>query len=106
MKQRFIALVNALAVFAALLFVWQLIISIFRVPAFMLPSPRAVASAAGRRFPALLGATEITAVESGGGLAASIIVGVLVALIFAQSRWVRQTLPIVRYSASPAPSLP
>jgi NitT/TauT family transport system permease protein len=92
MKQRLITLGNAAAVFGALILGWQLIIWIFHVPAFMLPSPWAVGSTAGRRFPALLGATEITAVESGGGLAASILVGVLVALIFAQSRWVRRML--------------
>ena len=55
--------------------------------------------------PSLLIALEITAEESAGGLVASIVVGVLIALIFAQSRWVRrmlypytlllQTVPIV-----------
>jgi NitT/TauT family transport system permease protein len=59
----------------------------------------------GQRFPSLLTSTAITAVESLGGLLASIVVGVIVALIFAQSRWVRkmlypytillQTVPIV-----------
>jgi NitT/TauT family transport system permease protein len=32
----------------------------------------------------------ITAAEAAGGLAASVVVGVLIALVFAQSRWVRQ----------------
>ena len=46
----------------------------------------------GARFPSLLNSLAITAEESAGGLAASIVVGVLVALVFAQSRWVRKML--------------
>jgi len=92
MRQRLVTLANALAVFVGLLILWQLIIWIFRVPAFMLPSPWAVARAVGNRFPSLLSSTLITAEESLGGLIASIIVGVIVALLFAQSRWVRKML--------------
>ena len=44
------------------------------------------------RFPSLLTSLAITAEESAGGLVASIVVGVLVALLFAQSRWVRRML--------------
>jgi NitT/TauT family transport system permease protein len=105
MKQRLVTLLNALAVFAALLVVWQLILLIFRVPAFMLPSPWAVAHAVYDRFPSLMNAFVITAGEATGGLAASVVVGVVVALVFAQSRWVRnmfypytillQTVPII-----------
>jgi NitT/TauT family transport system permease protein len=105
MKQRLMTLVNALAVFAALLILWQLILWVFKVPRFMLPAPWAVARAVVARFSSLLTSLEITAEESLGGLIASIVVGVLVALVFAQSRWVRkmlypytillQTVPIV-----------
>jgi NitT/TauT family transport system permease protein len=108
MKRRLVTAANALAVFAALLLVWQLILWIFRVPAFMLPSPWAVAAAVVERFPSLLSSFAITAEEAGGGLLLSIAVGVGVALIFAQSRWVRrmlypwtlllQTVPIVAIS--------
>jgi len=105
MKQRLITAANALAVFGALLVLWQAILWIFRVPAFMLPSPWAVARAVVARLPSLLASLAITAEESAGGLIASIVVGVVIALIFAQSRWVRrmlypytillQTVPIV-----------
>jgi NitT/TauT family transport system permease protein len=105
MKQRFMTAANALAVFAALLAVWQLVLWIFRVPPFMLPSPWAVAKAVAARFPSLVGSFAITAEEAVGGILLSIIVGVGVALVFAQSRWVRrmlypwtlllQTVPIV-----------
>jgi NitT/TauT family transport system permease protein len=105
MRQRLSTLADAVGVFAALLMLWQLILWIFHVPPYMLPSPWAVARAVGARFPSLLAALAITAVESGTGLVASIVVGVIVALFFAQSRWVRrmlypytillQTVPIV-----------
>ena len=105
MKRRFLPLVNAVCVFAALLLLWQSILWIFNVQPFMLPSPWAVAHAVVRRFPALLTSLSITAEEAGAGLIASVVVGVIIALIFAQSRWVRrmlypytillQTVPIV-----------
>jgi NitT/TauT family transport system permease protein len=105
MKQRLTTLANALAVFAVLLLLWQLVLWIFHVPRYMLPSPLAVARSVANRFPSLLTSFVITAEESAGGLAASIVFGVLIALIFAQSRWVRrmlypytlllQTVPIV-----------
>jgi len=105
MKKHLVALGNAVLVFVALLVLWQLVLSIFRVPRFMLPPPLAVARALIARFPSLLTSFSITAEEAAGGLVASIAVGVLVALIFAQSRWIRrmlypytillQTVPIV-----------
>jgi NitT/TauT family transport system permease protein len=105
MRRRVVTVANALTVFAALLLLWQLILWIFRVPPFMLPSPWAVAKALVARFPSLLQSFAITAEEAVGGILLSIIVGVGVALIFAQSRWVRrmlypwtlllQTVPIV-----------
>src|ERR1700683_4964911 len=92
MRQRLITLANAVAVFATLLAVWQVVLWIFKVPPYMLPSPWAVARAVVARFPSLLNSLAITAAESLGGLIASIIVGVLIALFFAQSRWVRRML--------------
>ena len=105
MRGRLLTLANAAAVFGALLLLWQLVVWMFRVPAYMLPPPWAVAKAVSRRLPSLLTALAITAGEAGGGLVASIGVGVSVALVFAQWRWVRrmlypytlllQTVPIV-----------
>src|SRR5580658_5333413 len=105
MKQRAITVLNALAVFGALVVLWQIILWIFHVPPYMLPSPWAVVRAVGARFPSLINALSITAEESAGGLAISVILGVVIALIFAQSRWIRkmlypytlllQTVPIV-----------
>jgi NitT/TauT family transport system permease protein len=105
MKKQAIAAFNALAVFGALLILWQIVIWIFHVQPYMLPPPGAVARAVGARFPSLLTSLAITAIESAGGLAASVVFGTLIALVFAQSRWVRkmfypytlllQTVPII-----------
>ena len=92
MRQRTVTALNALAVFVVFLVSWQLVLWIFRVPAFMLPSPWAVVRAVGARFPSLLNSLAITAEESAGGLLASVLIGVIVALVFAQSRWVRKML--------------
>jgi NitT/TauT family transport system permease protein len=105
MKRLLITVVNALAVFAGLLVLWQFVLWIFKVPPFMLPSPLAVGRAVVRRYPSLLDSLVITAEESAGGLIASTVIGVVIALFFAQSRWVRkmfypytlllQTVPII-----------
>jgi NitT/TauT family transport system permease protein len=84
------AMINALVVFAALLVFWQIAIWVFHVQPYMLPAPWAVARAVGARFPSLLNSLAITAEESAGGLVASVVFGVIIALLFAQSRWVRQ----------------
>jgi NitT/TauT family transport system permease protein len=104
-RQHLLTVANALAVFVALLILWELVLWVFKVPHFMLPSPWAVAQAVVARFPSLVASTVITAEESLGGLIASIVMGVIVALFFAQWRWVRkmlypytillQTVPIV-----------
>ena len=92
MKKHLATLGNAIAVFVALLAFWQLALWIFHVPRIMLPPPLAVAKALFARFPSLLTSLSITAREAAGGLLASIVVGVLIALIFAQSRWIRRML--------------
>jgi NitT/TauT family transport system permease protein len=105
MRNRLLTLLNALGVLAALLLLWQVLIWVLRIPSFMLPSPVAVAKTVVSRFPSLVTSFLITASAAAGGLLASIAVGVLIALIFAQSPWLRrmflpytillQTVPIV-----------
>lgn len=91
-KQKLIIFANSLAVFAALLTLWQVILWIFRVPSFMLPSPWAVARAVSVRLPSLATAFVTTGEEALGGLLMSIVAGVAIALLFAQSRWIRRML--------------
>jgi NitT/TauT family transport system permease protein len=105
MKKHVSTLLNALAVFVSLLLLWEGAGYVFHLPPYMLPSPLAVGRAIVGRFPSLVASLAITAEEAAGGLIASIIVGLVIALVFAQSRWVRrmlypytillQTVPIV-----------
>jgi NitT/TauT family transport system permease protein len=89
MKKRWLV-TNSLIVFACLLFIWQGIVVLGHLPPYILPGPLAVAAALRDRYPSLLSSLWITALEATSGLLSSIIVGVVVAMIFAQWRWLRQ----------------
>jgi NitT/TauT family transport system permease protein len=92
MRRHLNTVLNALGVFAVLVALWQAIIWAFHVPSFMLPSPAQVAITLGTRFMPLAESLLITAEEAGGGLLLSILVGVAVSLVFAQSTWLRRML--------------
>jgi NitT/TauT family transport system permease protein len=105
MKQRLILIGTSAGIFAALLLLWVVVIRVFHIPVYILPEPEQVLKAAVRRSPSLVLSLGITAAEAASGLLASILVGMTIALVFAQSRWVRkmffpytillQTVPIV-----------
>jgi NitT/TauT family transport system permease protein len=90
MKKRALVALNSLIVLACLLGLWQAVVSFNHVPKYMLPGPLLVALAVRDRLPSLLNSLLITTQEAAGGLAASIVVGVAVAMVFAQWRWMRQ----------------
>jgi NitT/TauT family transport system permease protein len=105
MKKLILTLFTAASIFAALLFIWISVIHSLKIQPFMLPSPAAVYEAASARFSSLVTSLAITAAAAAGGLLAAIVIGVLAAILFAQSRWIRrmfypytillQTVPIV-----------
>lgn len=92
MKGRTLLAINSAVVLLCLLAVWQAVIWINHLPAYILPGPLAVARVIADRYPSLLSSLWITTEEAAGGLAASVAVGVAVAMLFAQWRWMRQTL--------------
>lgn len=93
MKRRHLtAVVSAVGVFGGLLLVWLGVIRAFHIPPYMLPTPARVFEAGTAKLPMLLTSLSITATAAAGGLAAAIVVGVFIALVFAQFRWVRRTL--------------
>jgi NitT/TauT family transport system permease protein len=104
-KQRILLALSAVVIFVAVLLLWIGIIHIFKIPPFLLPTPAQVLHAAVSRSGSLLTSLEITAAAAASGLLASIFAGLLIAMLFAQSRWVRrmfypytillQTVPIV-----------
>lgn len=89
MKKRWIAL-NSAIVFAVLVAAWDRAVAWSHVPAYILPGPLAVAQALYMRFPSLVNSLWITTVEAAGGLIAAIFAGMVIAMIFAQWRSLRQ----------------
>jgi NitT/TauT family transport system permease protein len=90
MKKRAWLITNSAIILAFLVGLWSRAVWLAHIPAYMLPGPGAVLTAARERFPSLLNSFGITTMEAAGGLAASLIVGIAVALVFAQWRWLRQ----------------
>lgn len=90
MKKRAWLLVNSAIVFACLLGLWQALVAWKHLPAYMLPLPGEVLTAILQKHDSLLNSLWMTTEEAAGGLAASIVVGIGVALVFAQWRWLRQ----------------
>ncbi|MFZ1013392.1 MAG: ABC transporter permease [Terracidiphilus sp.] len=92
MKKQGLLALNAIVVFLCLVGVWQGVVWFNHLPPYILPGPKLVAQALHDRYPSLLNSFWITTEEAAGGLIASIAFGVSSAMIFAQWRWLRQTL--------------
>jgi len=96
---------KSLIVLTVLLTGWQIAVIALHIPAYILPGPDAVAGAVVTRFGSLIQSLLLTTEAAVMGLVASIVVGVAIALVFAQWRWLRkllypytillQTVPIV-----------
>ena len=105
MRQTLIRLVSAVIIFAAILLLWTALVYLLHIQPYMLPPPTLVVKAAIARLPSLMTSLWLTGAAAAGGLAAAVVIGVLIALVFAQSRWIRrmfypytillQTVPIV-----------
>ena len=105
MKKKLLLAANAVVVFAALLFLWQIAVWLLQIPPFMLPPPSHVGRAIVTRFPDLWISFLISAEAAAAGLLGSIVGGLLIALVFARLPWLRrmlfpytillQTVPIV-----------
>ena len=79
-------------VFLLVLAVWQGACTAFQIPAYVLPSPPQVIATVVERNANLVSAFRITAIEAVGGYLMSIVGGVIVALLFAQSPLIRRSL--------------
>jgi NitT/TauT family transport system permease protein len=90
MKKQGLLALNSVVVFACIVGLWQALVSLYHLPAYILPGPVGVVTALRERYPSLLNSLWITTEEAAGGLVSSIAVGVAVAMIFAQWRWLRQ----------------
>lgn len=105
MKRHGLLVLNSVIVLVGLLALWQGLVSLKHIPAYILPGPLVVAKAVHERFGSLVSSLAITTEEAASGLAASIVAGVGMAMLFAQWHWLRkllypytillQTVPIV-----------
>jgi NitT/TauT family transport system permease protein len=91
-KRRAKSILSAAVIFFVLLLLWLGLIRLFRIQPYMLPTPLDVLRAATARNHSLSTSLWITTTEAAGGLAASVVVGLIVSLIFAQSPWLRKML--------------
>jgi NitT/TauT family transport system permease protein len=92
MKRQGLLAMNSVIVLACLLGLWQAVVSLNHLPVYILPGPLVVAHALRERYPSLLEFADDYDGRGCGRLAASIVVGVAVAMLFAQWRWLRQLL--------------
>lgn len=100
--QKFWSALLAFAVFVAL---WQAVVVIFKMHPITLPSPARVLRSMWDERDALIEGFLATGAASLLGLLTSVLVGVLIAIVFSQSKWIRsafypyviflQTVPIV-----------
>jgi NitT/TauT family transport system permease protein len=75
-----------------LLVVWQLVTVIFSIPGYILPAPSQIAKAAYERSGDLMQSAFNTCLAAFFGFLLSIIIGNMVALLMAASKWVRRSL--------------
>jgi NitT/TauT family transport system permease protein len=97
--------VNSALMLAGLLGLWQIAVLLLHVPAYMLPGPLIVGAAVISHFSTIVQSLLLTTEAAILGLSAAIVVGVGIALFFAQWRGLRrllfpytillQTVPIV-----------
>ena len=87
----------------AALLVWQLVVVVAQVPAFLLPAPTAIATQIGAQLPTLVSTTLVTGANSLVGLVAGFVLGVALALLAARSRLVYELSTPVVLAASAVP---
>lgn len=79
-------------VFGLVVLLWQLGTALYGIPEYLLPGPAAVWTAAHTRGLELVYATLLTGAGALAGFFASLVGGVLVALLFSQSRLIERSL--------------
>lgn len=105
LRNRGIRFLAPLAALVVVLAVWEGVVYVFQVPRILLPAPSQICRVAIERAGDLGACSLVTASTAFAGLAISIVLGTLIAMIFSQSRLLRtslypyaiflQTVPIV-----------
>jgi len=78
--------------FVVLNLLWELVVRVFAVPAYLLPPPSAVAMAMFRQAGTMARATLITSEAALYGYVLSVLLGVAIGVALASSRWIQRSL--------------
>ncbi|MET0500908.1 MAG: ABC transporter permease [Candidatus Binatia bacterium] len=92
MKFSFKNIIEPLIFFAALVLLWELLVEVIKVPAFILPPPRDLWTSFINKLPILGHHALITFVEAAGGFTLSLVLGVSFAIAVVYSRHLQNTL--------------
>jgi NitT/TauT family transport system permease protein len=83
------------------LVLWDIVIRIFKIPPYLIPTPQKVVAAFGNEWPRLWRESLVTTYATLGGFAVSILFGIPVALVIAYSRVVESFVyPLLVFSQS------
>jgi NitT/TauT family transport system permease protein len=85
-------IIEPVVFFAVLLILWEVLVELIQVPAFILPPPGDLWSSFIKKLPILGHHSLITFVEAGGGFALSLVLGVTFAIAVVYSRHLQNTL--------------
>lgn len=72
--------------------VWEALVRLFAVPAYLLPGPVMIAETLWRDGPSLLAALAVTLQVTAAAFALAIVVGVALAILIARFRWLERSL--------------
>jgi NitT/TauT family transport system permease protein len=85
-------IIEPVVFFAVLLILWEVLVELIQVPAFILPPPGDLWTSFIKKLPILGHHSLITFVEAGGGFALSLVLGVTFAIAVVYSRHLQNTL--------------
>lgn len=91
-RERWLAILAPAAVAVVVLSAWQVAVEIYRVPAYLVPSPLLIARTLYADRVLLLHALLSTLGVALAALAIAVVAGATAALVFAQSRWIETSL--------------
>jgi NitT/TauT family transport system permease protein len=93
----------AVALGIAALVLWELVVVLGRVPAFLLPPPSAIVAQIGAQASVIVATTAVTGGNAAVGLVAGFVLGVALALLAARSRLFQELTTPVVLAASAVP---
>lgn len=92
MKPSLKNIIEPLLFFAALLVLWEILVEVIKVPAFILPPPRDLWTAFMKKLPVIGNHALITFIEAFGGFVLSLVLGVIFAIAVVYSRHLQNTI--------------